>query len=268
MLKKFLSKRNILILILIIIFLIFNLSDLSKNFRSQVQFYFNTSANYVLNWSRLSNLKHLSDCEELLEKYSDLQNIYSERLVDLAYVKKLEAENETLRQHFDFSKEKDYEYLLTNVIGRENILGLRGYEQHLIIDRGSKHNIKTNLAVVNEKGIVIGLVKEVSENISSVCLLTSQNCRLAVSILNSDRSIGLTEGELGLTVSIDMIPQSEKINIGDIVVSSGLDTNIPNGLVIGEISRVNKKSNEIWQEAVIETDFSLNNLNILSVIIP
>ncbi|HTX86704.1 MAG TPA: rod shape-determining protein MreC, partial [Candidatus Nanoarchaeia archaeon] len=85
---------------------------------------------------------------------------------------------------------------------------------------------------------------------------------------NVDRTIGVTDGNLGLTINMDYIPQMEQINLGDLAVTSGLEPNIPRGLLIGQVAKVDKGSNDIWQSANIQPAADLNNLTIVSVLIP
>ncbi len=100
------------------------------------------------------------------------------------------------------------------------------------------------------------------------CLTTSADCQLAAAIINGSRTIGLSEGELGLTIKMNYIPQMEKISPEDIVITSGLGDSIPRGLVIGRVSQVNNQSNEIWQDVTIEPVASLHDLTVVSVVLP
>ena len=67
---------------------------------------------------------------------------------------------------------------------------------------------------------------------------------------------------------MNYIPQSEKINNNDVVITSGLGGNIPRGLVVGKVSQINNRSNEIWQDVNIEPLFNINTLTIVTVLIP
>ena len=69
-------------------------------------------------------------------------------------------------------------------------------------------------------------------------------------------------------MTMNFIPQSKSINKEDIVVTSGLERTITRGLVIGQISEVIKESNELWQEAVLESNINFNELTIVSVLLP
>jgi rod shape-determining protein MreC len=114
----------------------------------------------------------------------------------------------------------------------------------------------------------VGKVFEAGDNSSKICLLTNANCKVAVSILNENRTIGVTAGDLGLTVKLNFVGQTEKINVGDTVVTSGLEKDVPAGLVVGHISQINNNQNDVWQNINIEPVVNFDNLRIVSVARP
>ena len=67
---------------------------------------------------------------------------------------------------------------------------------------------------------------------------------------------------------MDFIPQSVNLEIDDLVITSGLEGSIPRGLQVGKIFEINKESNELWQSAFVDPLSNLNNIFIVSVIIP
>jgi cell shape-determining protein MreC len=104
--------------------------------------------------------------------------------------------------------------------------------------------------------------------LSEVSLLNSPDCRLAVSVQNSDQTIGLAQGYLGLTVKLDFAPQSQKIEVGQTVVTSALEPNVPKGIVVAKVKTVDSSVNEIWQNVSLEPVADMNNLRWLSVLLP
>lgn len=197
---------------------------------------------------------------------------YKEKLaratVDQAQLQLLTEENEKLRQQMNFLNNNHYRALNANIISRQSLSDAGDNAQDIILDKGSKEGISTGLGVINETGTIIGKIVDVKDHSSRACLTTSANCQLAATIINNDKTIGLTEGELGLTIKMNYIPQMEKIQPENIVITSGLADNIPRGLVIGRVSQVNNQSNEIWQDVTIESLAALNNLTVVSVILP
>lgn len=206
--------------------------------------------------------------EDLAARVKELENQTVKLTVESAKLAKLEAENEILRQNLKFFNNRKQNYVLSNIISRGSINNLTAQNSAVIINKGSKDGLSPGLAVVSGKGVVIGKVISVKSSLAEIYLTVNPFCKFAVAMQNQDKTIGVARGELGLTAIMEFIPQTEKINIGDIVITSGLEQNIPRGLIIGKVSQVKKESNEIWQSAVIEPLVDLNELIIVSVLLP
>lgn len=177
----------------------------------------------------------------------------------------IEEENRKLRETLKFESNSGSRLVVASVIAKEaaaeDSLGL-------IINRGAKDGLIPGLAVVSEEGLIVGKVLETKDVTARICLTTNPNCQLAAAIQNSNKTQGITDGDLGLTIKMEYIPQLEKIAPGDIVITSGLGEYIARGLVIGKVATVRNESNEVWQEATIEPLVDLDNLTVVSVIIP
>ena len=176
-----------------------------------------------------------------------------------------EEENIELRKYLKFFESKKKHFILANIIaqGETNIVN-----QTTILDKGSNNGLMPGLAVTNGSGQVVGKIMSITPESSTMCLINQTECQFATSIQNETRTIGITHGDLGLTMKIDYIPQSEKIKNGQIVITSGLEKNIPRGLVIGQINEVTKENNALWQSAKLESLVDLNSLAIVSILLP
>lgn len=212
--------------------------------------------------------KEKSSGVDLSVKVSDLENQLSALVVANARLKDLENENQKLREYLNFFGQTKLNYVLANVTSQENFLDSVKYGQNIIINKGSKDKLIPGLVVINGQGVVVGKVLEVKDNSARVCLLVNNSCKLAVSILNQNRTIGVTEGDLGLTVKINFVGQTEKINTDDIVATSGLEKDIPAGLVLGRVSQINNNENDVWQNINIEPLVNFDNLGVVSVVLP
>jgi rod shape-determining protein MreC len=202
------------------------------------------------------------------EKAKGLETQVNDLTVANANLKNLENENQKLREYLDFFSTTKTNHLLANVIAQENFLDANKYGQNVIIDKGTKNNLEPGLVVVNGQGIVVGKILEVQDTSAKICLLTNESCKLAVTVLNQNRTIGVTEGNLGLTVKLNFVGQTEKINLGDIITTSGLEKNIPTGLVVGRISQINNNQNDVWQNINVEPLVNFDNLGIVSIVMP
>ncbi len=215
----------------------------------------NLSDSYSNSQSKKDYFVEIDNLEKRIAELTNYQALYLESL----------DENKKLKDTLNFSKESGFNLLASSVVAGE-LIDSEGRD--IIINRGKKDNVKNGLAVVDEQGILIGKVIEVKDNISRVCLSIGSDCDFAAAILNSNKTQGIVSGNLGLTVKMNYIPQSEEIKVDDVVISSGLEGLIPRGLVIGRVNEVKREDNDIWQEAIIESPVNFDNLTIVSVIIP
>lgn len=226
------------------------------------EFFYGSGSNLKNSYEENKKQKDVSSRVDFLEKEVTRLTVLN------AQFKELEQDNIKLRAQLNFLSAKKYTSVLANVISQNLIFDIKEGDQDIVIDRGSRDGIKEDVGVVDENGVVIGKVSEVRDHLSKVCLTTNRNCKFAATIQNQDRTMGITEGDLGLTIKMNYIPQSEKINIGDIVITSGLGGNISRGLVIGKVGLVNNLSNEIWQDVNIEPLFNPSTLTIVNVLLP
>jgi rod shape-determining protein MreC len=234
-------------------------------------FIFNPPAAQLQSWSMDLNREYSNSVQQgnLAAKAADLEKQVEQLTVDNASLKKLQDENSVLRQHLKFlDSGQEKKYLLANVVSREILNGPEESLGDLVIDKGADDGVVAGLAVLDETGAVVGKVTEAEKTNSRVTLITNSGCKMAATLQNLDRTIGVTGGNLGLTINMDYIPQVENVSVGDLVVTSGLEANIPRGLLIGQVAKVNKGSNDIWQSVNIQPSANLNNLTIVSIIIP
>ncbi|MFH1744833.1 MAG: rod shape-determining protein MreC [bacterium] len=206
--------------------------------------------------------------ENLKEKLKEFEVQVADLTEENVRLKILEDENKILREHLNFLSQSQYQYVMSNVISRGDGIDLSGRTETIIIDKGSDDGLYEGLGVVSGRGVIVGKIMEVKGKISKVYLTSNSGCKLAAAIFGSEKTNGITEGDLGLTIKMGFIPQSAEINPSDIVVTSGLESFVPRGLIIGKISAVNKENNEMWQDAVIEPMSEFEDMVVVSVILP
>ncbi len=175
------------------------------------------------------------------------------------------SENQKLQATLNFLKAANLQAVVANIIARESVVENNG---DLIINRGTQDGVRAGLGVVSETGVIIGKVVDAKDTSATICLTTSPGCQLAAAIQNQAKTQGITNGDLGLTIKMNYIPQLEKIANGDMVITSGLGGDIPRGLLIGRVTQVYNASNEVWQEATIEPLVNAADLTVVSVIRP
>jgi len=183
-----------------------------------------------------------------------------------AKLKTVDEENRILREYLGFISKNEYKSVMGNIVFRGSLSGETDIVDTITIDKGSKNGVEVGQAVVGSKGIVVGKIIEAKDYISRACLTNSKRCKFAVTVQNEDRTSGVIEGSLGLTIKMSFIPQDRKIEKDDMIVTSGLENMVQKGLVIGRVIKVEKESNELWQYATIEPIISHDELTIVSVL--
>ena len=213
----------------------------------------NDVKNYFGRWASYRNL--FNENQKCLEKVSQLTVNQSESV-------QLKEENDVLRAQLNFLK-KDNKTVVANVIGKNP----NPSSNIVIIDKGSNEGLKEGQGVVAGEGILIGKIVKTESNVAQVRLLTDNQSRIAASVLNKEKTIGVINGEHNLRLRLTLIPLTETIKPGDQVVSSNLEETIPKGLLIGQIETVEKELYQPFQTAVIKPAVDLNKLVIVSVLI-
>ena len=130
----------------------------------------------------------------------------------------------------------------------------------IVISKGSNDNIKKGNIVINENGL-IGIISKVNKNSSEVKLITNSDTSISVKINNSYGILKSKDNKL----YVENIKLDKKINIGDKVYTSGL-TSIPEGIIIGTVSKVNKDSLELEYILDINSSNNFNNIKYVGVI--
>lgn len=135
----------------------------------------------------------------------------------------------------------------------------------LIIDKGLKDGISKGLPVVVYEGIA-GVVTEVSHRYSKVQLIVDRNTAVDALVQRS-RARGIAKGNGSGQCLFQYIPRKHDVEVGDTLISSGLDGIFPKGLRVGEVSVVNKSGSGIFQEVIVTPYADLEKLEEVIVIL-
>ncbi len=201
---------------------------------------------------------------DLLQENEDLKKEINRLAVDGSKLKSLQEENDLLKKELNFVEESKMKFVSAKIVtGISDPL-----TRSVIINRGRKDGLDSGLAVVADKGVLVGKVLEVYDDFSKVVLLNDNSSKVAATVQNLDHTVGLVEGQYGLSFSMTNIPQNQEIREGDTVVTSGLEGKIPKNLLIAEVESVTEVESEIFKTAILRPIISLGNLSYVEVIIP
>ena len=106
----------------------------------------------------------------------------------------------------------------------------------IMLDRGSKDHIKKNMGVITPEGVV-GKVVEVYDNTSEVLLLTDKDSGVGAMLGNS-RVQSPVGGAGEPLLVMKYVANDDVVNVGERVVTSGMDKIFPRDLPIGTITDI------------------------------
>ncbi len=168
--------------------------------------------------------------------------------------RELELENKRLRKFFNFQASSGDSFFVAGVIGRDP----SPWFKTIMIDKGSVNGLSRGLPVLVAEGIV-GQIVSVSKNYSRVLLITDRSSAIDALVQNS-RIRGIFKGNNTETCVFKYVLRKDDINMGDIIVSSGLDGVFPKGLRIGTVLAVHKSNSQLFQKVMIKTFVNFDTL--------
>lgn len=188
-------------------------------------------------------------------------------------VAKLSVENVTLRQSLEAAHSSGTQQTflqkrkLSGIPARMFARSPDSTSEYILVDAGKRRGVSPGLPVIIENGIIIGSVTAVDDESSRVLLTTDNRSTFAGVAADNPTAQGSISGVRGLSLRMDLIPQSETLQEGQIVVTSGLDANIPPGLVLGEIDRVEKQPGAVLQSASLRPLFTPARLDAVTILV-
>ena len=156
-----------------------------------------------------------------------------------------EATNRKLQTLLDFRAQLPGKPVTASIIANS----ASSWFQGCILDKGSADGVAKDMAVVTPLGIV-GKVVSVTARSAKVILLTDANSGIDV-LVQRTRSRGIVSGSLDSATVLKYMKRSEDVQVGDRLITSGLDGVFPKGLLAGTVIKVNKQSLGLFQSVEV-----------------
>ncbi len=249
------------ILIIVILFLLLNFTSLSGKIRNV--FYIFSSPIQKMFWGVGDNtsgfLESVFKKDELKEENDKLRKENQELLGELITLSEMETENNILRQALDVEFNKEFQFIFTEVIGKD--IG----EDFILIDKGSEDGVLAGMPVVTPQKIIYGRVDQVDKNFSKIMLITNKQSSFDVKI-EGKNIFGLVKGKGNLNLSLERIPTDSEILEGEIIITSMAGGLFPEGLLVGRVKKIEKSDLEPFQKAEITRFFNIGEKGHLFII--
>ena len=138
------------------------------------------------------------------------------------------------------------------------------WSRSAIINQGKAQGVKEGLPVLAPQGIV-GRIVVVYPEYSKVMLIVDRKSG-ADAMVQRTRARGILKGKGGNRCSLEFVPKSADVQVGDLVLASGLVGLYPKGLVFGKVTAANKKNPGVFQEIEVTPNVDLSTLEEVLVV--
>ncbi|MCB9094250.1 MAG: rod shape-determining protein MreC [Halobacteriovoraceae bacterium] len=194
---------------------------------------------YIVNTRKENKVlkKQIEDLNEIIFQYEGVKK-----------------ENNRLKELLKFGEEIKYEKVLAQVIGWDS----SGEFQTLRINKGLNDGIVRKSAVITSQGLV-GIVQSVSANYSDIITILDFNNKVDV-ILDRTRAHGILQGNANQICNLNYVVRSESVEIGDVVITSGLGTIYPKGIRIGTVVDVENSKYALTQDILVKPFVDFNKI--------
>jgi len=138
------------------------------------------------------------------------------------------------------------------------------WSRSAIINQGKAQGVKEGLPVLAPQGIV-GRIVGVYPEYAKVMLIVDRKSG-ADAMVQRTRVRGMLKGKGGNRCSLEFVPKSADVQVGDLVLASGLVGLYPKGLVFGKVTAANKKNPGVFQEIEVTPGVDLSTLEEVLVV--
>lgn len=211
----------------------------------------------VFNWLGRSTGRVWSNYIALVDTHSDNQHLRAQ-VADLQgqllRLDELARENERLRELLSFRARLEGKAYGARIIARDP----GPLSTTLTVDRGARDGVRPGTAVLTPQGVV-GRVVEVSHTVARVIALTDRNSGIDALVQRS-RARGVVQGAADGACHMNYLLRDADVQVGDRVLTSGLDGVFPKGVMIGTVVGVEHRHRGLLQAAVVQPSVELDRL--------
>lgn len=209
--------------------------------------------------SLVGGVTDVAELQNLRQRNADLEEALAQFQAELVELREIASDYERLAELLDYTTTvRNQEFVTADVINVDQT----GLRRTITINRGTRDGLTVGMPVVTGQGLV-GRVLDVSATASRVLLITDRNSAVSAR-LQSSRAQGSVQGQLSGNLRMTMIPLGSVVQVGDLVITSGLGGNFPPDIVIGVVTSIRQFEFELFQEAEVT---SLNNFDTLEFVL-
>ena len=168
--------------------------------------------------------------------------------------------NNRLKEMLAFKQEAAPTAGAASVIGIES----SGWIKTITINKGVSDGIGRDMVIVTPLGIA-GRIIDAQSTTSKAILVTDPRCTIDV-IVQRSRVKGITGGNGADRLVLKYVRHEDDVQVGDILISSGLGGIFPKGMPVGEVVRVEKGEDNFFMDVEVKPSADLKRLEDVLII--
>jgi rod shape-determining protein MreC len=202
-------------------------------------------------WSSLRT--NLAARSELIAENEELKRQQLESEFRLQRLAALETENARLRELLDSEARIGSRALIAEILS----VDLDPYRQRFSLNRGLVDGVYVGQALIDSQGVV-GQVVSVGPFSADVVLITDADHAVPVSVnRNGLRTIAVGTGDSG-RLRLPYLTNNSDIQVGDLLVSSGLGGVFPAGYPVARVLEVRLRPDQAFAEIIAQPASALD----------
>lgn len=182
-------------------------------------------------------------------------------MADNATLRDMRTENEILRKQLELAPREDYQLEAAIVVGQDP----EQAGSWILINKGERHGLRKGMPVVVSDRLLVGRVEEVLPFVSRVALVTSPESAIG-GVVSATDTKGIVQGEHGLGLVFGMVLQTDSLQNGDQVITSGIGGDMPRGLTIGVVHDARLTPDRLYQQASLVSPVHFSSLRFVFVV--
>ena len=191
---------------------------------------------YVSNFP-LSAFNELNDLsakhQTLLDENALLKEQLQMQQSDLVRLDSLKKENDELRTLLGSPLRNDEYKKVAQVL----LVDANPYSYQITLDKGTREGVFVGQPVVDEKGVV-GQIFKTAYNTSRAILICDSQHAIPVQVLRNGITMVAVGNGCNNDLLLDFLPNNVDIQVGDVLVTSGLGGRFPKGYPVATVSSV------------------------------
>ncbi len=148
-------------------------------------------------------------------------------------------ENQNLRQLMELQKQISFKTLPVEILFNPP----NKVSQRIVINRGSNDGLKLGNPIANDSGI-LGQVVRLYERSAEVSLLEDRDFAVPVQVARNGLRAAVFGTGRGDPLELRYLPVASDLEVGDVLITSGIDGVYPPGFAVAVISRIERSADK------------------------